>query len=231
AGHWLGRLGVRLNPAADKQRIFAFAGALASGVYGLVTYVGFIGLLVFLGLPEVPRSQEKMRAGMGEQAHDDLREMLVTASRQVRGYLGTTLATSVLTGVASALWALMTGLDLALVWGLLNFLLNFVPVIGNIVGIIPPTLYAFLQYGGYSMPLLVFAGFAALQIAISNFVYPFLQGRQLSLSPLAIIVAMTFWSWAWGVAGALIAVPLTAAVVIVCARFDRTRWIATLLSA
>ena len=124
-----------------------------------------------------------------------------------------------------------TGLDLALVWGLLNFLLNFVPVIGNIVGIVPPTMYASIQFGGWTMPLLVFAGFAALQIAISNFIYPWLQGRQLALSPLVIIIAMTFWSWVRGIAGALIAVPLTAATVIACDQFDRSRWLARLLSS
>ena len=81
------------------------------------------------------------------------------------------------------------------------------------------------------MPALVFVGFVVLQMTISNVVYPILQGKQLSLSPLAIIVAMTFWSWVWGIAGALIAVPLTAAVVIICGQFDRSRWIARLLSA
>ena len=60
---------------------------------------------------------------------------------------------------------------------------------------------------------------------------PILQGKQLSLSPLAIIVAMTFWSWVWGIAGALIAVPLTAAVVMICGQFDRSRWIAKRLSS
>ncbi|RYF08288.1 MAG: AI-2E family transporter, partial [Oxalobacteraceae bacterium] len=146
-------------------------------------------------------------------------------------YLGTTLATSILTGVASSLWSWMTGLELVLVWGILNFLLNFVPVIGNIVGIVPPVLFAFIQFGGWQMPLLVFAGFVVLQMTISNVVYPILQGKQLSLSPLAIIVAMTFWSWVWGIAGALIAVPLTAAIVMICAQFDRSRWIAKLLSS
>jgi len=223
--------GIPLNAGADRGRIVAAIQMLASSVYGFATYAGFIGLLVILGLPEVPRLRGKMRAEMDDEARDTLRDTVSSISEQVRGYFGVTLATSVLTGVASAGWALVTGLDLALVWGLLNFLLNFVPVIGNIVGIIPPVLYAFLQFGGFGMPLLVFVGFAVLQIAISNFVYPILQGRQLSLSPLAIIVAMTFWSWVWGIAGALIAVPLTAATVIVCGHFERSRWIARLLSA
>ena len=223
--------GIPINMGADRSRVVAFAGMLASSLYSFVTYTGFIGLLVVLGLPEVSRLQGKLRTEMGGDARDELRATVTAISHQVRSYLGVTLATSVLTGVASGGWALVTGLHLALVWALLNFLLNFVPVIGNIVGIIPPVLYAFVQFGGVWMPLLVFVGFAVLQVAISNFVYPILQGRQLSLSPLAIIVAMTFWSWVWGIAGALIAVPLTAGVVIVCSHFDRSRWIAKLLSS
>lgn len=223
--------GVPLGGRADQRRIMSLVGTLASSVYGFATYTGFIGILVILGLPEVARLQRKARSDLDDTARHELRETLVAISEQVRRYFATTLATSVLTGVASALWAIMTGLDLALVWGLLNFLLNFIPVIGNIVGIVPPTLYAFVQFGGWAMPLLVLAGYATLQIVISNFVYPLLQGRQLSLSPLVIVLAMTFWGWMWGIAGALIAVPLTAAAVIVCRHFDRTRWIAALLSA
>jgi predicted PurR-regulated permease PerM len=127
-------------------------------------------------------------------------------------------------------WALTVGLDLALVWGVLNFLLNFVPVVGNVIGIIPPSLYAIVQFQNLTMPLFVFFGFAVLQIAISNFVYPALQGRQLSLSPVAIIVALAFWSWLWGIAGALIAIPLTVAIVIISEHFPRTEWVARLLS-
>jgi len=223
--------GIPMNTGADRGRVVAFLGMLASSLYSFVTYAGFIGLLVILGLPEVPRLRGKMQTEIDSDSREKLRATVSAISEQVRAYLGVTLATSVLTGVASAGWALATGLDLALVWGILNFLLNFVPVVGNIVGIVPPVLYAFVQFGGFWMPLLVFVGFAVLQMAISNFVYPVLQGRQLSLSPLAIIVSMTFWSWVWGIAGALIAVPLTAGAVIVCRQFDRSRWIAKLLSA
>jgi len=81
------------------------------------------------------------------------------------------------------------------------------------------------------MSLIVFIGFAVLQIVISNFVYPTLQGHSLALSPVAIIVALAFWSWVWGIAGALIAVPLTAALVIICEHFRSTEWIARLLSS
>lgn len=229
--HWAAEHGVPIAGTIDRQRIMAVLQMLVGGVYGFVTYVGFIGIIVMLGLPEVPRLRRRLHEMFEGGARRDMLDVGENISAQVRRYLGTTLATSILTGVASALWSWMTGLELVLVWGILNFLLNFVPVIGNIVGIVPPVLFAFVQFGGWQMPALVFAGFVALQLTISNVVYPLLQGKQLSLSRLAIIVAMTFWSWMWGIAGALIAVPLTAAIVIVCGQFDRSRWIARLLSA
>lgn len=222
---------VPLGGTIDRQRITGVLQMLASGVYAFVTYVGFIGIVVVLGLPEVPRLRRKLYEMFEGSARRDMLEVGEDISHQIRRYLGTTLATSILTGVASAAWSWITGLELALVWGILNFLLNFVPVIGNIVGIVPPVIFAFIQFGGWQMPLLVFAGFAVLQLTISNFVYPIMQGKQLSLSPLAIIVAMTFWSWVWGIAGALIAVPLTAGIAIVCSQFERSRWIARLLSS
>lgn len=80
------------------------------------------------------------------------------------------------------------------------------------------------------VPTAVFLGLAVIQIVISNFVYPLLQGKSLSLSPVVIIIALSFWTWVWGVAGALIAVPLTAAALITCEHFASTRWIAMLLS-
>ena len=81
------------------------------------------------------------------------------------------------------------------------------------------------------MAVVAFVGFSVIQVVISNFVYPTLQGRSLSLSPIAIVVALAFWGWVWGIAGGLIAVPLTVAIVIVCEHFESTRWVAVLVSS
>jgi AI-2 transport protein TqsA len=221
-------IGVAIS-APDRGRIFAVVQTLASSTYNFATYVGFIGLLVMFGLPEVGRLRDRIPAVFGQTA-GTIFLVAERASQQTRSYLGTTLFTSILTGTLSTIWALATGLDLALVWGLLNFLLNFIPVVGNIVGIVPPVLYALVQFDGAGMPSLILAGFVVLQIVISNFVYPMLQGRQLSLSPLAILIAMAFWSWLWGIAGALIAVPLTATLVIACEQSEHSRWFARLVS-
>lgn len=229
AAAWAARHGVPLDGVGDRRALAAVQ-SLVSDAYTLVTYLGFICVLVILGLPEVPAMRRKLRAEFGASVRREILDTIDTIAEKVRKYLSVTMVTSILTGAASALWSYMIGLDLALTWGVLNFVLNFIPIVGNLIGILPPTLYALVQFGGWAMPLVVFAGFAFMQILISNFVYPLLQGRSLSLSPVGIVVALAFWGWLWGIAGALIAVPLTAAIVIVCEHFEGTRWVARILS-
>jgi AI-2 transport protein TqsA len=214
---------------ADFGNLVGVARRLLGGLYTLLGYLGAIAVLVVLGLPEVPAFRHKIRDRLQGVDGQAVGETCGRIAAMFRGYVGVTVLVSLVTGLASAAWAFALGLDLALTWGVLNFLLNFIPVVGNILGIIPPTLFALLQFGGWTWPLVTFIGYAVLQVGISNFVYPWLQGQRLSLSPAVVIVALAFWSWVWGIGGALLAVPLTAAGTIICDQFGSTRWIAQLL--
>lgn len=228
---WAGGRGLPVLDGEDGyDRLVGVARLVLSQAYTVLAYLGLVAVLVLFGLPEVPTLARKIRGGMDAPHRLEVFEAVGEIAGKFRSYIGVTALTSLLTGVASSAWAFAVGLDLALIWGVLNFLLNFVPVIGNIVGILPPTLYALIQFGDWTMVAVVFTGYAVLQVTISNFVYPWLQGRGLSLSPMAIIVALTFWSWVWGVAGAVLAVPLTATFAIVCGHFRSTGWIAKLLA-
>ncbi len=227
---WAEQRGLSLGGQQGYDRLISFGQSLLSNAYTVFVYLGFIALLVMLGLPEVPAVRMKLQDIFDTSDRREMIGAIDEIADKIRKYLGVTTLTSLLTGVASGLWAFTIGLDLALVWGVLNFLLNYIPVVGNLIGIIPPSLYALLQFQNWTMPLLAFIGFSVIQIAISNFVYPLLQGRSLSLSPIAIIMAIAFWSWVWGIAGALIAVPLTVVLVIACDHFSSTRWVSVLLS-
>lgn len=228
---WRQRLGIDdLGGEQTYAELLGLAQAVLTDIYTILVYLGFILLLVILALPEVSQVHCKLAENLDRKERRDMLAAIDEIAVKVRRYLATTFLTSIITGVASAGWSVMAGLELALVWGVLNFLLNFIPLVGNIVGVLPPTLYAVVQFQDSSMPLLVLIGFVVLQIAISNFVYPALQGQSLSLSPFAIVVALAFWSWMWGFAGALLAVPLTAASVIAADHFPGTRWFARLLA-
>lgn len=233
ATNWIDQQGLQgLGGQEGYARLIDFGQTVLANAYTVFAYLGFIALLVILGLPEVPAIRRKLHQALrGSEQQQEVIETVDKIAGKIRQYLGVTALTSIITGAASALWAYLIGLELALVWGILNFLLNFVPIVGNIIGIIPPFLYAIIQFEALTMPLIILAGFAILQIVISNFVYPLLQGQSLALSPVVIVLALAFWSWVWGIAGALIAIPLTAALVIICEHFRSTEWIARLLSA
>lgn len=222
---WGGSIG-----ADGYSRVIDVAQQALTSVYHVIAYIGVIGVLVAFGLPEVTSLRRKIGQQLGGQEKRELIDAFDSTAVKIRQYLWVATLTSTITGVATLVWSLVLGLDLAMVWALLNFLLNYVPVIGNIIGILPPTLYAFIQYDGWAPPIIAFLGFTAIQIVISNVITPMLQGQRLSLTPLAVLVSLSVWTWIWGIAGAFIAVPLTSALIILCRHFPSVRWIATLLS-
>ena len=111
---------------------------LLSTSYTTIAYLGFIAVLVILGLPEVPALRSKIRDELEAADRREVLDAVDTIAERIRQYLGVTTLASLITGAASALWAYAVGLELAMAWGALNFLLNYIPVFGNIVGIIPP---------------------------------------------------------------------------------------------
>ena len=216
------------------DRLLGVGRMLVSEIYAAASYTGLVAVIVILGFPEVPALAARFHRQFGHGrpgGPSRLIGMIDEIARGFRRYLAMTTLASLITGLACGLWAYAVGLDLVLIWGLLNFLLNFIPVIGNIAGVIPPALYALVQFDGWTMPAIVLAGYLVLQTVISNFVYPLLQSRGLAMPPVTVILALLFWGWAWGFIGALFAVPLTAAMITILGTFERTKPIAAVLGS
>ncbi|MBY0299755.1 MAG: AI-2E family transporter [Methylobacterium sp.] len=227
---WVEGWGLALGAKQGMARLVMLVQDLLTQAYVLFAYLGFIAVLVLLGLLEARSLKRKLLSLCPAQDRGAMLDAVDQIAAKVRSYLGVTTLTSVITGLLCAGWAFVTGLDFALLWGVMNFLLNYIPVIGNIIGIIPPSIYAVVQFQDWTQPSIILAGLTTIQFGVSCFVYPVLQGQHLALSPIAVVIAIAFWSWIWGIAGALIAVPLTGALVIACERFPSTRWIAVLLA-
>lgn len=150
--------------------------------------------------------------------------------RQVQQYLAIKTAISVLTGVAAGGLVALIGLDFALLWGLLAFLLNYIPTIGSIIAGVPPVLLALVQVGP-GTALLVLLGYAIINLVLGNLVEPSLMGRRLGLSTLVVFLSLLFFGWMWGTIGMLLAVPLTMVVKIFLENSQDLRWIALLLDS
>ena len=136
---------------------------------------------------------------------------------------------SLATGALAAVLCYV-GLDFALLWGLLAFLLNYIPNIGSIVAGLPPLLLAIVQLGPLEATLIA-AGYLAINNILGNFIEPRFMGQGLGLSTFAVLVSLVFWGWVLGPVGMLLSIPLTMAVKIAMEGRPETLWIAIMLGS
>lgn len=140
---------------------------------------------------------------------------------QIRRYLTIKLLISAITGILVWLALLLMGVDFPITWGVLAFLLNFIPTVGSIVATVPPVLLALVQfYPNLWMAAAVLAVLTLIQQVMGNFIEPKLMGENLNLSPVVILLSLVFWGWLWGIPGALLSVPIAAAIKIVCENIE-----------
>ncbi len=201
--------------------------AMSSAFSGLVLTAAFF----VLGLLEVRVFRKKIARFMSDDRHGDWMRASERAATSFQRYLVVRTAVGLITGVGVGLAAWAIGLDFPFVWGLANFLLNYIPTLGSIIGVFPPVLFALVQSRDPAYAALALATVGGVQIIMGNYVDPLLQGKYLKLSPVVVLLSVVFWGWVWGIAGAFLSIPLTTAIVLVCQQFERSRWLAELLSA
>jgi len=152
-------------------------------------------------------------------------------NKQISKYLLLKAAISLATGFCFYLIALTVGLDFALVWGILAFVLNFIPTIGSIVITVVTIFMAVVQYFPSWGPIVYVAVFTTLsEMILGNIIDPKLQGVQLNISPLVLLISLSVWSYIWGIMGMFLAVPIMSIVQIVCAVIPDLRPVAIMLS-
>jgi predicted PurR-regulated permease PerM len=185
-------------------------------------------LLVVFILIEAPSMQERLGKGARETRLATRFGQIMTDIRRyisVVGWLG------VLMAAPTTVFLLAMGVEGALLWGALAFLLSFVPAVGFIISLVPPVLWTFLQYhGSWQRAAIVAVGMIVINSIVDNVLRPRLVGKHLSISPLAIILSLLFWNFVLGPMGALMAIPLTVALKkALLDRFDETRVLAKLI--
>lgn len=161
---------------------------------------------------------------------DQFQEILGHINESIRAYFSVKLTVSLLTGIASYLLMLAVGLDFAIFWAFLIFLLNFIPNIGSLIATIFPALIALVQFETLTPFLIILVGVGAIQLIVGNLIEPRMMGSSLNISSLVVIIALTVWGSIWGIAGMILCVPITVIMMIILAQFPSTRPIAILLS-
>jgi AI-2 transport protein TqsA len=147
-----------------------------------------------------------------------------------RRYMLVRTLLSLVTGLAVWGFAALMGVEPAFAWGLLAFVLNYIPFVGSFVATLLPGLFALAQLDSWQTITLVILGLACIQFVLGNYVEPLVAGAALSISPFVVVFAVFFWGFLWGIPGAFIGVPIMIAAITICEKFPGSRWVATLLS-
>jgi len=204
------------------------AGSFLSKLLALaITGLAILVALVFIML-ESSSYPGRLRRGLGENS------LLVTRmglfQRSVYCYVLSRIKLNLLTGVGVTVMLLIFRVDFALLWGVLAFLLSFVPYVGLVLAAIPAVLLATAE-SGLSIGVIVALGYLIINQIIEQVAAPKIIGDDIAISPALMFVALMLWAWMFGTLGALLAGPMTAMMIVIMASFDDTRWLAILFSA
>jgi predicted PurR-regulated permease PerM len=190
--------------------LFAGTASFASGLFMTVIVLFFLlisGDLFLRRLVEVlPRFRDKRAAVMITQQIES----------DIAAYLKTITVMNAAVGIATGLVTWAMGLDNPTLWGVLAFVLNYIPVIGPIICLVVLVLAGMLRIETLWSSFMPAAGFLAIHLIEGQFVTPMLVARRFTLNPVLVVVSLIFWYWMWGVPGAVLAVPVLAMTKIVC---------------
>jgi AI-2 transport protein TqsA len=205
------------------------------GIAGIVnimlSFVLVVLIYVMLALLEVDAAAARLSRMSDHASGRVLLAGCARTSFKFRRYLVVRTLMSVITGVLVWAFISLLGLPLASEWGVIAFVLNYIPLIGPLIATVLPTCFAVAQFDAWQNAVVMFACLNVIQFLVGSYLEPRVAGSMLSMSPFLVLVAVFFWTWLWGIAGALIGVPIMIAALTLCEEHEASRWVAELCGA
>ncbi len=225
-----------LQNGLQQLRNIDIAGILQSSLGALTNLLGnsfmVILYLLFLLLEEnVFKTKFKAIYSTKEKQEDALKT-IQQIIKSVESYITLKTIVSLITGVLSYLGLLLLGVDFALFWAIVIFVLNYIPTVGSLIATVFPALMSLIQYpeqSGVALFVLIVVGI--IQVIVGNVVEPRIMGENLNISPLVVILSLTLWGLIWGVVGMILSVPIMVVLIIIFSKIPSTRNIAVMLSS
>jgi len=206
----------------DFERVWSFGTDVVGRVVTFISSAFMVFILTVFMLSEARMFGRRFEA-IFDARGPNFQQML-SSTRDIQRYLGIKTLVSLATGFLAGLLTWAAGLDFFLLWGILAFVLNFIPVVGSVIAGIPPTMLAILV-SGLPNGVAVAGGYILINILLGNFVEPMLMGQRFGISTLVVVLSVLFWGWLWGPVGMLLAVPLTMMVKVLLDNSVEFRWL------
>ena len=234
---WLEGMGIAIDRQVWKDVFNPSAALTVAGntlsSFGNIMTDGFMILLtVMFILAEEVNFIDKFRNSQrtdDTSAHKTI-DALSRFANSINTYMAIKTLVSLATGLLVMVALMIIGVDYPVLWGLLAFMLNFIPTFGSILAAIPPVLLAIVQLG-VGEALVTAALYVAVNVIVGSIIEPRVMGKGLDLSSLVVFLSLIFWGWVLGPVGMLLSVPLTIMVKIALENSQETQWIAILLGS
>ncbi len=217
-------IGELINPG----RAMSMAATMLNAIRGMLTNTFLILFTMVFILLEASSVETKVLAAFGRTADSFERPRLFL--RNLGRYLGIKTIMSMVTGLTVGVMTWIIGLDFPLLWGMLAFILNYIPTIGSIIAAVPACLLALIQLGPAAASSTAI-GFLAINTVFGNIIEPRFMGYGVGISPLVVFIGLVFWGWVFGPVGMLLSVPLTMALKLALEHDERSQWIAILIGS
>lgn len=208
----------------NMQSVMQYIATTLKSLGSLVTKSFLIILTVIFMLMEISQFSNKL-----ERINTNSLEKFTDVSNSIKHYLLLKLFTSAATGLIITLGLKILDIHYAVLWGLVAFMLNFIPTIGSIIAAVPAVLMAIVQYD-ISIALIVALLYIIVNVSIGSILEPRIMGKGLGLSTLVVFLSLIFWGWLLGPIGMLLSVPLTIMIKIALDTQESTKWIAIMLN-
>ena len=230
---WLNDHGVSVTDSIKEMLNPAAAVGLMSSIlkgFGSVLTNSFLIILtvVFILVEAAGMTDKIMAVESGDDALQGEKKFSQIFVAKLRDYMSMKTIISMITGIIIAVAMWLVGVDYAVLWGVLAFMLNFIPNIGSIIAAVPAVLLTMVQLG-FASALLVAMVYVTVNVIIGSVVEPKYMGKGLGLSTLVVFVSLVFWGWVLGPVGMLLSVPLTITVKLGLDSKPETQWLGHLL--
>ena len=214
------------------QKVGTFVVRLSGSLMSFFSNLIMVFIFLMFMLLAKPYFKYKIMKAFSPDQADRVSRIIESISKQIGSYLALQFFISLTTGVLVWLALVVIGVDFAATWGILAFILNFIPTVGSIIASLLPVLVATIEfYPSYWTPLICLLSMLIIQMVMGNVISPKVMGDRLNLSPVAILLSLLFWGWLWGVIGALLSVPFTAAIMIVCENIEPLRPVSIIMGS
>jgi predicted PurR-regulated permease PerM len=216
--------------SSDVLKPASIVGYAVKLIRSLTQTAGNLVLLVLLMafmMLEAIRYPDKLRHAF--HSSPEVVERFNRFGDKIRSYVSLNALFGLIAAVINTMILLALGVDFAVLWGVLSFLLSFVPNVGFLISLTPPALLALVEHG-FGRAIAVVVAYVVVNSITDNIIKPRFVGATLDLSPIVVVISLLFWAWLLGPMGALVAVPLSLAVKFLFESFDESKWLAILMS-